>query len=293
MRCNEWGPSDGSKVLLIHGISTPSLSLHSLANHLVSSGCRVLLLDLFGRGYSDSPPIPHDHRLYTTQILLALASSPISWTPEGFNMIGYSLGGGICADFAADFPQLVQGLVLLAPAGLIRSTHFGWSSRLMYSGYVPDNVLQWVVRRRLGARTSSTAVMKSGNEEEPTTSEELKGNRDPKFDAVELRPGVPIGAYAEWQLEHHEGYLRSFVSSIRYSSIEGAGETWKKLAKRQTKVLVVAGSEDAVIIANELKEDAEGFLGRKLDWKVVDGGHEFPVNKSEEVSKLVVEYLDI
>ena len=45
-RVYEWGPHDGEKVLLVHGISTPSIALTDLANKLVEKGCRVML---FGR----------------------------------------------------------------------------------------------------------------------------------------------------------------------------------------------------------------------------------------------------
>ena len=44
MRAYEWGPKEGRKVLLLHGLSTPSLSLGTLANSLASKGCRVMLL---------------------------------------------------------------------------------------------------------------------------------------------------------------------------------------------------------------------------------------------------------
>jgi hypothetical protein len=43
IRVYEWGPEDGEKVLLIHGISTPSIALADLAHKLVGRGCRVML----------------------------------------------------------------------------------------------------------------------------------------------------------------------------------------------------------------------------------------------------------
>lgn len=46
MRVYEWGPEDGHKVLLVHGISTPCVSLGGLAHALVDRGCRVLIFDL-------------------------------------------------------------------------------------------------------------------------------------------------------------------------------------------------------------------------------------------------------
>lgn len=43
MRVYEWGPREGKKVLLIHGISTPCIALGGLAEELVKRGCRVML----------------------------------------------------------------------------------------------------------------------------------------------------------------------------------------------------------------------------------------------------------
>ncbi|KAJ5459515.1 uncharacterized protein N7458_001067 [Penicillium daleae] len=120
--------TNGRFVLFVYGISTPSLALYPLAKRLVDHhSCRVLLIDLWGRGYSDMlTDLPQDARLFTTQILLALASSPVSWNglgapPHGFDLMGYSLGGGIAANFAANFPGLVRSLILFTPAGLIRA----------------------------------------------------------------------------------------------------------------------------------------------------------------------------
>lgn len=42
-RVYEFGPEDGQKVLLVHGISTPCLSLAGIARELVKRGCRVML----------------------------------------------------------------------------------------------------------------------------------------------------------------------------------------------------------------------------------------------------------
>jgi len=58
IRVYEWGPKDGRKVLLIHGISTPSVALGPLAHKLVEKGCRVML---FGASTSlciSSFPLP-------------------------------------------------------------------------------------------------------------------------------------------------------------------------------------------------------------------------------------------
>lgn len=52
VRVYEWGPEDGERVLLIAGISTPTLSLGDLAGEMSERGYRVML---FGEILSLSP----------------------------------------------------------------------------------------------------------------------------------------------------------------------------------------------------------------------------------------------
>lgn len=132
IRAYEFGPASGRKVLLVHGISTPCIALAPLAEKLAAKGCRVLMFDLFGRGFTDAPSdLDYDDRLFITQIFYVLASSPLAWLPgtqkgedsderRGFSIIGYSLGGCLSMAFASYFPELVEDVVLLAPAGILR-----------------------------------------------------------------------------------------------------------------------------------------------------------------------------
>lgn len=46
VRVYEWGPEDGAKVLLVHGITTPCLALGGLAHALADRGYRVMMFDL-------------------------------------------------------------------------------------------------------------------------------------------------------------------------------------------------------------------------------------------------------
>ena len=153
LRVYEWGPEDGRKVLLIHGISNPCIALGAIAHGLADKGCRVMMFDLPGRGYSDTPvPTPHSNRLYTTTILLALTSSPLAWTGNGerFSLIGYSLGAGIAANFTSYFPSLVSSLVLFAPGGLIRLNRVTLFNKILFNtGLVNETTLERITMGRL------------------------------------------------------------------------------------------------------------------------------------------------
>ncbi|KAL2148213.1 hypothetical protein VTH82DRAFT_4981 [Thermothelomyces myriococcoides] len=286
MQVFEWGPAQGEKVLLLHGISTPCVALAGLAEALVGRGYRVMLFDLFGRGYSDAPAdLPYDLRLYTTQILLALASSPLAWTGTGggggggFHLVGYSLGGGLAVPFARYFAGLLKSVVVIAGGGLIRSEHVGWRSRVLYSEatarWVPDRLVRWFVRRRLMPRKTSEGEGKEEEEEEEgrrgrnsvavTETEmakevvEVKGrHRNEKnsdatggqsFDNAVLlarRPEHTVSSVMEWQLRHHEGFIPAFVSSIRHAPIYDQKEDWAALGQILAERREKQGWEDTV-----------------------------------------------
>lgn len=182
MRVYEFGPAQGRKVLLVHGISTSCQTLGPIAHSLVAhAGCRVMLFDLFGRGFSDGVgDLPHDARLYTSQMLLALASSPLSWTGDGaLDVLGYSMGGGVAVNFAAAFPRMVRSLVLLAPAGLIRPERFGVAARFVFtSGIVPERLLAAVTRRRLRQPLSNATKTPKPRTKTKTKSTPAKTSRD-------------------------------------------------------------------------------------------------------------------
>jgi orotate phosphoribosyltransferase len=47
MRVFEWGPENGRKVLLVHGLTTSCLAVGPVAHGLVEKGCRVMLFVSF------------------------------------------------------------------------------------------------------------------------------------------------------------------------------------------------------------------------------------------------------
>lgn len=95
---------------------------------LAAAGYRVLLYDLYGRGYSDAPKgVAYDPQLYVMQ--LALLLQHLQW--KSVRVVGFSMGGAIAASFVAAFPELVErDVVLVASAGAagVRSHPFNFRS---------------------------------------------------------------------------------------------------------------------------------------------------------------------
>ncbi|KAK8930431.1 hypothetical protein H634G_07451 [Metarhizium anisopliae BRIP 53293] len=293
IRVYEFGPEDGDKVLLVHGISTSCITLGRIAHALVERGCRVMLFDLFGRGFTDGVgDIPHDTRLYTTQILLVLASSRLSWTgTSGFRLIGYSLGGGIVIPFANAFPHMVSSLVLLAPAGLIEAASFGAVSRFIFSsGFIPERILAVLTGQRLQRPIASSraARSKAAGVLAVAEAENLAGEKTP----LEER----VLDYVRWMVHNHEGFVPAFMSCIRYAPLTEQHEEWKGLAKRERGTTAVIFAEtDELISADDYARDGLPLVGGEghVFWRVVPGSHDFVMTHVAAIMKELDEFWDM
>ena len=103
-------------------------------------------------------------------------------------------------------------------------------------------------------------------------------------------------------MENHRGYVKSFISSVRYGPISGQHDDWHRIAERLNaqktstekiyetqglqngKVLIIAGDRDDIILKDELVQDATEVLGEKnVRFEFVDAGHELSITKSREV----------
>ncbi|OLN88492.1 Serine hydrolase-like protein [Colletotrichum chlorophyti] len=289
IRVYEWGPATGAKVLLIHGISTSCMTLGRIAHALVARGCRVMLFDLFGRGFSDGVgDLPHDARLYTTQVLLALASSRLSWSgTSSVRVVGYSLGGAVAASFAAAFPHMVESLVLLAPAGLIDAANFGAAARITFqSGLVPDRILAAITRKRLQKPLANKRVKAVAEEDDPAekfvdvAASEVPGGDD-KVDAK-------VREYVPWMVAHHAGFVPAFMSCVRWAPLTEQHETWRRLGERKKgTTAVLIGRTDEVIDVDHYAREGLPLLGGEGNvlWKILPGGHDFVMTKTEYIMR--------
>ncbi|EJP70114.1 Serine hydrolase-like protein [Beauveria bassiana] len=300
IRVYEFGPEHGQKVIFIHGITTSCITLTYIANNLAKRGCRVMLFDLFGRGYSDGVgDIPHDDRLYVTQMLLVLASSPLPWTgDDSINVIGYSLGGGIAAHFAGTFPSMVKSLVLLAPAGLIRAERFGHITKFVFSsGVIPERILHGLTSRRLQQPIASRAKIPkdpspvmSGKTEAAArvASAEVPGTVFGTEDSLSLPIEQRVTHYVRWMVTHHLGFVPAFMSCIRHAPLTHQQESWKILAQRKPgTTAVLLAEEDEIINLDDYEADGLPLLGgpENVYWKVLPGTHDFVMTHSELITE--------
>lgn len=266
--------------------------------------------DLWGRGYSDTPiGVPHDSRLFGMQIFFAAGSSSLSWTGAesgGFSIVAFSLGGGIAMAFAADFPDLVNSIVLLAPGGIIRRLPAEYENVFLhYPSLLPSSYLRNLVGKILGLKVSHSPInckaIDAQGEMEPEIAQEKQ---------VMGRRVLDIPGIVQWQFDNHQGFIHSFISTHQYGPIKDQHSDWKKVCTvvkgdtAQTsplsyssklfnsKMLVIFGEGDNVIRAEEVSADLLKMFGdsEHVEFKVVAGGHGFPVPSSVEVAKHILDF---
>lgn len=110
------GQARGPVAVCVHGLTTPSFVWEALLPELARLGFRVLVYDLYGRGFSDRPAGRQDAAFFTGQLDALLAA--MLEEDEAITLIGYSMGGAIATAYAARRPERLRSLVLIAPAGM-------------------------------------------------------------------------------------------------------------------------------------------------------------------------------
>ena len=109
----------GPALLLLHGIANSSETWERVAP-LLSERFTLIAPDLMGHGQSATPRGDYSlgaHASAARDIVTALGH-------EHVTVVGHSLGGGIAMQFAYQFPERTERLVLVSSGGLGREVHF-------------------------------------------------------------------------------------------------------------------------------------------------------------------------
>src|ERR1700709_1804023 len=103
----------GPVILLIHGIGDNSTTWSTVQSKLAQR-FTVIAVDLLGHGESDKPRADYSIAAYANGMRDLLSVLDI----ERVTVVGHSLGGGIALQFAYQFPEHIERLVLVGSGGL-------------------------------------------------------------------------------------------------------------------------------------------------------------------------------
>src|SRR5687767_13072087 len=110
---------EGPAVVLVHGITSSSRTWRAVLDGL-SERHTVIAPDLLGHGRSGKPRGDYSLGAYASGIRDLLAVLGIS----SATVVGHSLGGGIAMQFAYQFPDRLERLVLVDSGGLGEEVSF-------------------------------------------------------------------------------------------------------------------------------------------------------------------------
>ena len=110
---------EGPALLLIHGIGDNSTTWDGVHAKLAQR-FTVIAPDLLGHGKSDKPRADYSVAAYANGMRDLLSVLDI----ERVTLVGHSLGGGVAMQFAYQFPQLVERLILVSAGGVTKDVNF-------------------------------------------------------------------------------------------------------------------------------------------------------------------------
>ncbi|MCB0931792.1 MAG: alpha/beta hydrolase [Mycobacterium sp.] len=108
----------GPALLLIHGIGDNSVAWDPIHSRLARR-FTVIAPDLLGHGQSDKPRADYSVAAYANGMRDLLSVLGI----DQVTVIGHSLGGGVAMQFAYQFPQLVERMVLVGAGGVTKDVN--------------------------------------------------------------------------------------------------------------------------------------------------------------------------
>ena len=132
IRYLESGNSEKTLVL-IHGLGA-SAERWSQVIPIFAEQFRVVVPDLIGFGYSDKPLVDYTPEFFLDFLEKFFAASNIDHP----NIIGSSLGGQLCAEYASSHSQNIEKLILVSPAGVMKQSTPALDAYIMAALYPND-----------------------------------------------------------------------------------------------------------------------------------------------------------
>ncbi|NLW68124.1 MAG: alpha/beta hydrolase [Bacteriovoracaceae bacterium] len=250
------GPADGRLVVLVHGGTIPMFTWDDVAPRLASDGYRILCYDMYGRGYSDRPRAVYDRQLFQEQLDELLDAMDVR---EPVDLVGYSHGGGVAADFAAKFPSRVRSLVLISPVV------YGLRTPTVLKVPVLGEILMRV--RGVGTVTRRALGQFEGT------------------------PNAQRHAELVAEQAAYRGFRASLLSMLRHNALSGDyRDSLTVIGKQEFPVMIIWGPLDREI-TEEAIAAARSLIPRAQYHAVAGAGHDIVFKKPEHVAGAIEDFL--
>jgi pimeloyl-ACP methyl ester carboxylesterase len=250
------GQSGNPVLVLLHGGTIPMFTWNLHVSALAGEGFRVLVYDMYGRGFSDRPERVYSRELYVQQLLDLLDALDVD---EAADLVGLSFGGAIAAAFTAQHPERVKDLVLISP---------------VIKDYATPALFQVPLLGPFAARVI-------GRNKVATRAEGLLAGTELQEEGSTL---------FQQQMEYR-GFQRALVSMLKSDALGDYTEEYKIVGKQDRKMMIIWGSEDdeitlpLITLLRELLPSAEFHTLQGV-------GHGVVFHKPQEVEELLLGFFE-
>lgn len=252
----DWiGPVRGPVAVCVHGLTTPSFVWRGLARGLAGLGYRVLIYDLYGRGYSDRPGGEQDGDFFCGQLDELLADQGIE---DEITLIGYSMGGAIATEFTSRHPDRIRDLILLAPAGM----------RPLKQGLVRI-VTEWPILGDWLMLASFPRTHRQGVAAESNLPSSVDRIYDRQLDELRYR-----------------GFVPAVLASLRGILANPMEAQHRRIAEAEVPVLTIWGEKDDVVPPSGAGQLALWNRQARQD-EIPGAGHGLTYSRTDDVLALI------
>jgi pimeloyl-ACP methyl ester carboxylesterase len=257
---------EGPVVVLVHGI-TGSSAQWAPVIPLLAERFTVIAPDLLGHGESAKPRGDYSLGAYATGIrdLLIALDHPKA------TVVGHSLGGGVAMQFAYQFPERSDRLVLVSSGGLGAEVHL-----LLRAAALPgaELVLPLLSARRVRAVVSALGEVLD------------RLHLHPGHDLAELAGG--IGTLAD--SEARQAFLHTLRAVIDPSGQRVSATDRLHLAEAMPS-MVVWGERDPIIPVAHALSAHKAMPGSRLEL-LPDAGHFPQLDDTYRMSRLLIDFIE-
>jgi pimeloyl-ACP methyl ester carboxylesterase len=246
-------------VVLVHGFSVPYFIFDPTFHFLSQNGFRVLRYDLFGRGFSDRPHVNYNLDLFVRQLTHLLDALRLT---RPVNLIGLSMGGPITATFTARYPQRVDKLVLIDPAGA-RRVVFSRILKVLATPLVGEAILAVAGSGGIARHIATDFYDK-----------QLMENFRAKF-VIQMQ---------------YKGFRRAMLSTLRGNMLESFLGTYRKVRALNKQVMLLWGRNDTTVPLSH-SEDLLVAMPH-VEFHIIEGSGHIPhFEKPDATNPLLLNFL--
>jgi pimeloyl-ACP methyl ester carboxylesterase len=257
---------EGPAILLIHGITSRADTWRETMPRLAER-FTVIAPDLVGHGESAKPRGDYSlgaHASGVRDVLAALGHDTVT-------VVGHSLGGGVAMQFAYQFPERCERLVLVSSGGLGRDVHLA-----LRAAALPGSELVLGLIAGTRVRDAGTAVGRL-------------------LSRVGVRPGADVSEIASGYGSLADADARhAFVHTVR-AVLDSGGQRVSARDRlylaSELPTLIVWGSNDRIIPVAHGRAAHETIADSRLE--ILDGAGHFPhLDQPDRFAELLADFVE-